>query len=186
MRNASIAPEDQLSGESIAEELNALLDALDQEFQTHDISYCFIGGFAVREYGFVRMTVDIDVLVKKSDEPKLQKVFGIHDITRFKFRGTPIDVLFSGERIGKRGVNFPEPAAVLERREHGNFVTLKNLLVLKLDSGLMGKRLKDLGDVQELIRVNHLSRDYLNDTGIPDYIEEFRRIFELTAQGPDE
>jgi hypothetical protein len=80
---------------------------------------------------------------------------------RKKFRTTnenvPIEIIISGEYPGDglpKPVQFPEPEEASVIIDGVSTVSLKKLVELKLASGMTaGDRLKDLADVQELIKL---------------------------------
>ncbi len=58
-------------------------------------------------------------------------------------------------------VSMPEPMGASVRIEGINFVNLETLIELKLASGISAAhRLKDLADVQELIKIRRLNEDF--------------------------
>ena len=129
------------------------------------IPYAIAGAMALNEHGYVRVTVDVDVLLTRDGLERLkQAVLGRGYVEKFPGskglrdteHGVTIDVLLAGEFPGDgkpKSVRFPDPAAVAVRSEHGAFLPLETLIELKLASGLSAPhRLKDLADVLELIR----------------------------------
>jgi len=78
--------------------------------------------------------------------------------------GVPIEVLVSGEYPGDgkpKPVAFPVPAQAATEIDGVRFVTLEKLIELKLASGLTAPdRLKDLADVQELIKLRGLTSEF--------------------------
>jgi hypothetical protein len=136
-----------------------------------DINYCLIGGIAVKEYGYNRTTDDIDILVKKSDEQKLYNIFKTYKLTNIKIGDLGVDVIFSGERITKNGLNYPNPVDVEEIHNGLPFIDLKTLIIYKIDSG----RFKDLSDVVELIKVNKLQKNYLDNL-------KYRELYNISTQ----
>jgi hypothetical protein len=138
--------------------LAAVLDAA-------GIPYAIAGAMALNQYGYRRVTVDVDVLLTSDGLDRLkQAVLGRGYLEKFPGskglrdteHGVTIDVLLAGEFPGDgkpKSVRFPDPAAVAVRGEHGAFLPLETLIELKLASGLSAPhRLKDLADVLELIR----------------------------------
>ncbi len=129
------------------------------------IPYAIAGAMALNEHGYVRVTVDVDVLLTRDGLDRLkQDVLGRGYVEKFPgskgLRDTEhnvtIDVLLAGDYPGDgkpKPVRFPDPAMVAVRSEHGAFLPLETLIELKLASGLSAPhRLKDLADVLELIR----------------------------------
>jgi len=136
------------------------------------IPYAIAGAMALNQYGYRRVTVDIDVLLTCDGLAQLKDTvlergyieqfaqYGCGVGLRDTEHGVDIDVLLAGEFPGDRQakpVRFPDPATVAIRSEHGAFLPLEILIELKLASGLSAPhRLKDLADVLELIRAANL------------------------------
>jgi hypothetical protein len=149
-------------------ESSAAVNKLAEIFDQYNIAYAIIGGVAVIEYKHVRMTEDIDVLVASEDKSKLNDIpigvvrkisdkrFSLHN-PRAK-----VEIIYSGEISGDgvKGLEFPDPQEISVTRHDVNFINLPKLIEFKLSSGIYGKRHKDFGDVQELIRVNKLPKNY--------------------------
>ena len=78
--------------------------------------------------------------------------------------GVSIEVMTTGEFPGDgkpKPVSMPEPSEASTEIDGVRFVTLEKLIELKLASGLSAPdRLKDLADVQELIKIRTLDRDF--------------------------
>jgi hypothetical protein len=128
------------------------------------IPYAIAGAMALNEYGYVRVTSDVDVLMTADGLAKLKsKVLGLGYVEKFPgskgLRDTEhnvsIDVLLAGEYPGDgkpKPVRFPDPS-IAERGAQAAFLPLVTLVELKLASGLSAPhRLKDLADVLELVR----------------------------------
>jgi len=129
------------------------------------ISYAIVGGMALNEYGYQRVTVDVDVLLTREG---LQR-FKDHWLGRGyveKFPGSrgmrdtelnvTIDVLVTGDYPGDgqpKPVQFPDPEKVAIRGRGLALIPLATLIELKLASGISSpQRMKDLTDVFELIK----------------------------------
>jgi hypothetical protein len=72
--------------------------------------------------------------------------------------------MISGEYPGDgkpKPVSIPEPSTASTEINGVQFVTLEKLIELKLASGMTAPdRLKDLADVQELIKIRSLQKDF--------------------------
>lgn len=135
----------------------------------HDIPHLIVGGLAVQEHGYPRVTIDVDIVVPDVLEAvewltanlagPFYRVQGFDDRLEDRRNGVQIDLLPAG-KVLKRGckVPFPEPKAVAEGLQ---IVSLKELISLKLDSWACSpnRRLKDKADVIELITRRKLPRD---------------------------
>ena len=81
--------------------------------------------------------------------------------------GVRIEFLVTGQFPGDgkpKPVAFPDPATAAIELDGIRLLPLKDLIELKLASGMTNPgRLKDLADVQELIRILDLSEEYSAD-----------------------
>jgi hypothetical protein len=77
--------------------------------------------------------------------------------------GVSIEVMLTGEYPGDgkpKPVSMPDPASASTEIDGVKYVTLEKLIELKLASGISAPhRLKDLADVQELIKFKNLDAD---------------------------
>jgi len=135
----------------------------------HDIPHLIVGGLAVQEHGYPRVTIDVDIIVPDVLEAvefitasvtgPFDRVPQMDDRVEDRRNGVIIDLLPAG-RILKAGckVPFPEPAKVTEQLQ---IIKLEDLVSLKLDSwsGSPLRRHKDKTDVIELILRRKLPRD---------------------------
>jgi len=129
---------------------------------------------ALNQHGFQRLTVYIDVLLTKDGLAKFKaELVGLGYRPSFegaqkKFRTTneniPVDVITTGEYPGDGSpipVAFPDPAQASVEIDGVRTVTLEKLIELKLASGMTATdRLKDLADVQELIKIKALDERF--------------------------
>jgi len=138
--------------------LVAALDAL-------GIPYAIVGGMALNEYGYQRVTVDVDVLLTRDGLQRfkdhwlgrgyVEKFPGSRGLRDTEL-GVTIDVRVTGDYPGDgkpKSVRFPDPAEVAIRGGGLALIPLATLVELKLASGISApQRMKDLTDVLELIR----------------------------------
>jgi hypothetical protein len=148
-------------------QLHSALRRLVQRLNEEEIPYALLGGLALAEHGYPRLTEDIDVLltprglarfcqslVGRGYRPAFQ---GAAKTFRDAETGVRIEVVTTGEYPGDglpKPVAFPDPAApgVTVEVEGIRVVTLERLIELKLASGTSAPhRLRDLADVQDLI-----------------------------------
>lgn len=140
------------------------------------IAYAIAGAMALNEYGYRRVTSDVDVLLTREGLASLKaRVLGRGYLEKFPGskglrdtdNGVTIDILIAGQYPGDgkpKPVRFPDPAKVAVKGAHGAFLPLPCLLELKLASGMSAPhRLKDLADVLELVRAAHLPRSLESD-----------------------
>ena len=149
--------------------LERLVEVLDRK----QIPYAIIGAMAMNEWGYRRVTVDVDVLLRAEGLQALKaEVLGKGYTERFPgsrgLRDTEalvdIDVVLAGEYPGDgkpKPVAFPDPASAAVRGRRVALLPLAKLIELKLASGSSAPhRLKDLADVLELVRVLSLPREF--------------------------
>jgi hypothetical protein len=150
-------------------DVHRALDKLVATLDEHAIPYAIVGAMALNEYGYRRVTTDVDVLLTRSGLEQLKtSVLGRGYVEKFPGskglrdteHGVTIDVLLTGDYPGDgkaKPVRFPDPAQVAIRTDHGAFLPLAGLIELKLAAGISTPhRLKDLADVLELVRAAHL------------------------------
>jgi hypothetical protein len=147
------------------ERLARLLDEL-------AIPYAVIGAMALNEWGYRRVTVDVDVLLTAEGLRALKAAaLGLGYVEKFPgsrglrdtVAGVNVDVILAGEYPGDgkpKPVAFPDPARAAVRGRKVALLPLPTLIELKLASGMTAPhRLKDLADVLELVRALSLPRD---------------------------
>lgn len=130
------------------------------------IPYAVIGAMALNEYGYRRVTADVDLLLTREGlESFKAKHLGLGYVQKFPGSkglrdtefGVTIDVVLAGEFPGDglpKPVMFPDPADAAVRGERVALLPLPRLIELKLASGMTAPhRLKDLADVIEVIRI---------------------------------
>ncbi|MEX2140873.1 MAG: hypothetical protein WD894_16535 [Pirellulales bacterium] len=136
------------------------------------IPYAVADGMALFSHGLRRFTEDVDILVTAEGlrliHERLDGLGYIRPFERSKNlrdseHGVRIEFLIAGQFPGDgkpKPVAFPDPADVAEDRDGIQFVNLSTLIELKLASGISSpERMKDLSDVQELIKLLNLERD---------------------------
>jgi len=130
------------------------------------IPHVFVGGLAVQQHGYVRNTLDVDVVVSDVDAacdrlaangftenpgPGGFRWPHIKVVMTDKANGVDVDVMPAGARVGNGGLPLPKP----ERAETTpQYVDAATLVSLKLSSCLADpvNRAKDQADVIELIK----------------------------------
>ena len=147
------------------------LEKLARSLDDLGIPYAIVGAMALNEFGYQRTTVDVDVLLTAEGlaafkramlgRGYVEKVVGGRSM-RDAEHGVDIDVVLTGDYPGDgkpKPVVFPDPKTTAERGARVALLPLARLLELKLASGMTAPhRLRDLADVQELIRVLKLPR----------------------------
>ncbi len=151
--------------------LNNALLRIATDLEEHGIDYLVIGAIALNQHGYRRFTEDIDLLMTKEDLQKFRdELIGLGYRPAFegstkKFRtseeNVPIEIITTGEYPGDglpKSVQFPNPNEHFVVIDGVKTVTLEKLIELKLASGLTAPdRLKDLADVQEMIKAKSLN-----------------------------
>ena len=175
--------------------LNSALARLGADLERHGIDYIVIGAVALLAYGYPRFTEDIDlVLTPEGLEAFHRELIGLGYAPAFsgarkRLRstrdGVSIEVIISGEYPGDgqpKPVSFPIPAEASVEIDGVRIVTLEKLIELKLASGMTAPdRLKDLADVQELIKVRGLDADFAEKLN-PYVQEQYRQLYRAVEQ----
>jgi len=167
--------------------LNKAIKRLAADLEREGISYAVIGAVALNRHGFRRFTEDIDVLLTREGLDRFrERLIGLgyrpaFEGARKKFRtsdNVPVEAITSGEYPGDglpKPVVFPDPADHFVVIDDVKTVTLEKLIELKIASGISAPdRLKDLADVQEMIKIKKLDSDFavrLNEYVRPKFIE---------------
>ena len=138
-----------------------------------DIPYCIAGGMALVAHGYARTTVDVDILVSAQGLHELHRQldgrgyvppFARSRNLRDTATGVRMKFLVAGQYPGDgkpKPVAFPDPASAGVVIDGIRYLGLTTLVELKLASGISAAyRLKDLADVQELIRTLRLPQEF--------------------------
>jgi hypothetical protein len=154
--------------------LQGTLAQVSSDMKQRGIDYMVIGAVALLAYGYPRFTEDIDlVLTSEGLEAFHRELIGLGYVPAFPGarkrprstrEGVSIEVILAGEYPGDgkpKPVSFPVPATSSTEIDGVRIVTLEKLVELKLASGMTAPdRLKDLADVQELIKIRGLTSDF--------------------------
>jgi hypothetical protein len=148
------------------------LERLARLLDDQRIPYAVIGAMALNEWGYRRVTVDVNVLLSADGLRALRAAsLGRGYVEKFPGSrglrdteaGVDIDVVLAGDYPGDgkpKPVRFPDPVEAAVRGRRVALLPLSTLVELKLASGLSAPhRLKDLADVLELVRALSLPRD---------------------------
>jgi hypothetical protein len=175
--------------------LNNALSRLAADMKERGIDYMVIGAVALMAYGYPRFTEDIDlVLTPEGLEKFHSELIGLGYVPAFsgakkRLRSTPggvsIEVMTTGEYPGDglpKPVRFPVPAEASIEMDGVQVVTLEKLIELKLASGMTAPdRLKDLADVQELIKLRPLTSDFAEQLN-PYVREQYLKLWRAVDQ----
>ena len=176
--------------------LNKALLKIAADLDRERIAYVAIGAIALNRHGFRRFTEDIDLLLTRDGLERFHAVLvgrgyrPAFQSARKKFRTSdkiPLDIVTTGEFPGDglpKPVAFPDPADFALMIDGVKTITLEKLIELKLASGMTaGDRLKDLADVQELIKLKGLDSEFASrlDEYVRDkYIELYQAVASAT------
>jgi len=171
--------------------LNNALTQLTSDLKEHGIDYMVIGAVALLAHGYPRFSEDIDlVLTSEGLEVFHRELIGRGYVPAFpgakkRLRstrdGVTIEIMTTGEYPGDgkpKPVSMPDPAAASTEIDGIRIVTFEKLIELKLASGMTAPhRLKDLADVQELIKTRNLQKNFAE--GLHPYVrDKFLELFE--------
>jgi len=178
--------------------VNQTLQAITKHLRQLQIPHCVAGGMALVAHGYDRTTIDIDLIVTEEGLAAIHRNLEGHGYLP-PFEGSRnlrdtatqvrIEFLVTGKFPGDgkpKPVAFPDPAT--EGLEIGGirYLSLPTLIELKIASGMSAPhRLKDLADVQELIRVLRLPRDF-KDRLNPYVWKKFDELWTAIEQSPPE
>lgn len=177
--------------------LNKALARITGDLKEHGIDYMVIGAIALLAHGYPRLTEDIDlVLTREGLEDFHRELIGLGYVPAFpgakkRLRSTAdgitIEIMTTGEYPGDgkpKPVSIPEPAAASTDIDGVRFVTFEKLIELKLASGMTAPhRLKDLADVQELIKIRGLQSEFAERLD-PYVRDKFLELYETIKQSP--
>ncbi len=181
--------------------INDALRRIANDLDRNGIDYAVIGAVALNNHGYRRFTEDIDLLMTKDGLQKFTATLvglgyrpAFNGATK-KFRTTgeniPVEIITSGEFPGDglpKPVQFPNPTEAVVVIDGVKTISLEKMIELKLTSGMTATdRLKDLADVQELIKLKDLDEDFadnLNEYVRPKYLELYTAV--ASAKDRDE
>ncbi|MEK6283126.1 MAG: hypothetical protein AABN95_22440 [Acidobacteriota bacterium] len=179
--------------------LNKTLVQLTTDLKGHGIDYMVIGAVALLAHGYQRFTSDIDlVLTPDGLEAFHRELVGLGYVPAFpgakkRLRSTRdgiiIEVMTTGEYPGDgkpKPVSIPEPSKASTDINGIQVVTFEKLIELKLASGISAPhRLKDLADVQELIKIRKLQPEFTEQ--LDPYVRgKFLELYEAVRQNPED
>jgi hypothetical protein len=179
------------------DEVHKALRRLAETLEADGIPYAIAGAMAMNAHGYRRVTTDVDVLLTHEGLATFKaKHLGRGWVERFPGskgmrdveHGVKIDVLIAGDYPGDgkpKSVRFPDPA-VATRGDGYRVLPVQSLVELKLASGMTNAdRMKDLADVQELIRHAALPLELAAELD-PMVREKYAEIWNATRRGDDD
>jgi len=176
--------------------LNHALAHVAADLQERGIDYLVVGALALFAHGYPRLTEDIDLVLTTEGLDRFhEELIGLGYVPAFpgarkRLRstkdGVKIDVITTGEYPGDgkpKPVSFPNPAEAAIEIDGIKFATLEKLIELKLASGMTASdRMKDLADVQELIKFRGLSRELAKELN-PYVREKYLELWDAVQNG---
>ena len=168
--------------------------AIGKKLDDLGIPYAIVGGMALTAHGYIRTTVDVDILVTQESNRLIhEKLDGLGYVPPFEgsknlrdtSNGVRIEFLiacyFPGD--GKpKPVSFPDPATASVIIEGLRYINIAKLIELKLASAMTNSlRAKDFGDVIGLIQAIRPPRSFanqLNEYVRPKFLEYWDAINE--------
>jgi hypothetical protein len=176
--------------------LNEALRRLAGDLDEKGINYAVIDAVALNQHGYRRFTEDINVLLTKEGLARFHEELvgrgyrpafeGATRMFRTVADGVTVEVVTAGEYPGDgrpKPVTFPEPTEATVEIDGVKTISLEKLVELKLASGTSSPdRLKDLADVQELIKAKELPADFAEriDSSVRD---KFIELSEAVQRG---
>ena len=174
------------------------LEILAQRLEQLEIPYAIVGAMAMNEYGYRRVTEDVDVLLTREGLDRFkQHWLGRGYVEKFPGsrglrdteNGVPIDIVVTGDYPGDghpKPVVFPDPADHARRGARVRLLPLQKLIELKLASGMSAPhRLRDLADVLELIRVTDSPLELAVDLD-ESVREKYRELWHAAHESHDD
>lgn len=169
------------------------LENLKDRLTRAGIDYAVIGGMALTIHGYVRATQDVDLLMTAEGLEAFRSSLvgrgfvpaftGATKMFRDAATGVLVEIITAGEFPGDgkpKSVSFPDPAVAAVELDGIRVVRLTTLVELKLSSGLTAPdRLKDLADVQELIRTLSLPESLaqeIDESVRPEYLKLWKSV----------
>jgi len=169
------------------------LENLKDKLTRAGIDYAVIGGMALTIHGYVRATQDVDLLMTAEGLETFRSSLvgrgfvpaftGATKMFKDAATGVSVEIITAGEFPGDgkpKSVSFPDPAVAAVELDGIRVVRLRTLVELKLASGLTAPdRLKDLADVQELIRTLSLPENLaleIDESVRSEYLKLWRSV----------
>jgi len=166
------------------------LRKITKRLREENIDYAVIGGMALIAHGFKRFTEDVDLLTTPEGLDAIhERLVGRGYVPSFpgarkKLRdtetGVTVEFITAGEYPGDgkpKPVRFPDPREVAVEYDGFNVINAAKLVELKLISGQMPGRRRDIGDIEQLIRAVPLPRDFAEQLD-PSVREEYCKIWD--------
>jgi hypothetical protein len=181
------------------EEKNAVhktLQKITRRLDQLGIPYVVVGALAMFLHGYRRFTEDVDLLVTADGLKEIHaQLEGLGYVPPFAGSkhlrdaefGVRVEFLVTGDYPGDgkpKPISFPDPKAASVEINGISCLQLEAVIEIKLASGMTNPgRLKDLGDVQEMIRVLGLPRE-MADRLNPFVQEKYKELWDAVHSNP--
>ncbi len=177
--------------------VNNALTEIVKKLNEDEIDYAVNGAVALNQYGYRRFTEVIDLLLTPEGLERFRRdLIGLGYRPAFEgaskqFRSTSenvrVEIITSGEFPGDgrpKAVAFPDPSEASTEIDGIKTVKIEKLVELKLASGMTAPhRLRDLADIQELIKARKLEADFAARLD-PSVREKSLELHRAAAQAP--
>jgi hypothetical protein len=176
-------------------------ERLGAEFGSREIDYLIVGAVALYLHGYARYTENLNIVLTGDGFEKFKKEMlgrgpsglagydSISETTKAVCSYPEMAVVrftIAGEYPGDRKpkpISFPNPSTASVEIRGIRVVTLEKLIELKLASGMTAPdRLKDLADIQELIKIKALTRDFADKLN-PYVREKYLQLWNAVQSG---
>lgn len=158
-------------------------------FADHQMDHALIGGFALKAYGYMRATLDVDFILKQEDQSKIIQFLeslGFETLYRSKGYSNHQHVLSGLGRIDFVYIKGETAKTIFsEAKRHYVLkdvklpvVNPKHLVALKIFAikNDPSRRFREMADIQYLMRLPEVKteevKDYFEKHGLMDYFNE--------------
>lgn len=162
------------------------------------IEYAIAGALSLAAHGLVRATEDVDILISREGLQRFKDAWvgrGYVNLraggkaVRDTEQGVKIDFIIEGDYPGdgeQKPVRFPNPKVAAVSAGNLQVLSLPKLVELKLASGMTAPhRLQDLADVQRIIAIRSLPRDFAEQ--LDPYVRpKFEELWATAQHEPED
>jgi hypothetical protein len=172
--------------------------AIAQHMDELGIDYAIAGALSLAAHGLVRATEDVNILLSRAGLERFKEAWvgrGYANLrvggkaVRDTLHGVKIDFLIQGDFPGDgapKPVSFPDPREAGISAGQLRVLALPRLIELKLASGMTAPhRLQDLADVQRLIALRKLPREFAEELD-PYVRSKFDELWVTAQHEPDD
>ncbi|MDP1712492.1 MAG: hypothetical protein Q8K86_08550 [Candidatus Nanopelagicaceae bacterium] len=153
---------------NLFEDKQSLIAELDALAKSLGIPAMVIGGAALPTYNFVRLTEDVDLITTVDDAHKLGdallKTGHFQFVGHSKFKhDSGLEVNFCPEGVRTHQSSIKTFPSTEDKTPGLHVVSLPRLLAMKVEA----RRMRDRGDVVELVKRNGLTRQWMEENVLP-------------------